>query len=96
MSKNMNILVTGYAGFIGFHLSKSILENTRHNVIGVDNFNNYYPALIKRGRSKILKKLKKNCPKCNGHGYRRISIDGAKTCLVCFGKGFVLNDNRIV
>ena len=60
MSKNMNILVTGYAGFIGFHLSKSILENTRHNVIGVDNFNNYYPSLIKRGRSKILKKLKKN------------------------------------
>ena len=60
MSKNMNILVTGYAGFIGFHLSKSILENTRHNVIGVDNFNNYYPTLIKRGRSKILKKLKKN------------------------------------
>ena len=47
-------------------------------------------------RTKILKKLKKNFPKCNGHGYRRISIDGAKTCLVCFGKGFVLNDNKIV
>ena len=47
-------------------------------------------------RTKILKKLKKNCPKCNGHGYRRISIDGAKTCLVCFGKGFVLSENKIV
>ena len=45
-------------------------------------------------RTKILKKLKKNCPKCNGHGYRRISIDGAKTCLVCFGKGFVFNEQQ--
>ena len=45
-------------------------------------------------RTKILKKLKKNCPKCNGHGYRRISIDGAKTCLVCFGKGFVFNESQ--
>ena len=46
-------------------------------------------------RSKIFNKLKKQCPNCNGHGYRRISIDEAKTCLVCFGKGFVLKDNKI-
>ena len=46
-------------------------------------------------RTKIIKKLKKSCPKCNGHGYRRVSIDEAKTCLVCFGKGFVLIDNQI-
>jgi len=45
-------------------------------------------------RTKILKKFKKQCPNCNGHGYRRISIDGAKTCLVCFGKGFVLNEYK--
>ena len=45
-------------------------------------------------RTKILKKLKKNCPKCKGHGYRRISIDGAKTCLVCFGRGFVFNESQ--
>tara|TARA_Y100000589_G_C26844717_1_gene503427 strand:+ start:136 stop:450 length:315 start_codon:yes stop_codon:yes gene_type:complete len=42
-------------------------------------------------RTKIVKKLKKKCPKCNGYGYRRISIDGAKTCLICYGKGFILN-----
>ena len=47
-------------------------------------------------RTKIFKKLKKQYPKCNGHGYRRISIDGAKTCLVCYGKGFVFNDNKLV
>ena len=43
-------------------------------------------------RSKISKKVRYNCNKCNGHGYRRTSIDGAKTCLNCFGKGYVLND----
>ena len=45
-------------------------------------------------RTKIFKKLKKKCLKCNGYGYRRISLDGAKTCLVCFGKGFVLDNNQ--
>ena len=42
-------------------------------------------------RSKISKKVRYNCNKCNGYGYRRTSIDGAKTCLICFGKGYVLN-----
>ena len=41
-------------------------------------------------RTKIFKNLKNKCPKCNGYGYRRISIDGAKTCLACFGKGYSL------
>ena len=45
-------------------------------------------------RTKIFKKLREQCPYCNGHGYRRVSIDEAKTCLVCYGKGFVLKDNR--
>ena len=45
-------------------------------------------------RSKIIKKVKKNCPRCNGHGYRRISIDGAKTCLNCFGRGFIVNESH--
>ena len=45
-------------------------------------------------RTKIIKKVKKNCPKCNGYGYRRISIDGAKTCLNCFGKGFIVKENQ--
>tara|TARA_B100000212_G_scaffold328192_1_gene292222 strand:+ start:1579 stop:1821 length:243 start_codon:yes stop_codon:yes gene_type:complete len=44
-------------------------------------------------RSKITKKLRFNCKKCNGYGYRRTSIDGAKTCLYCFGKGYVINNS---
>jgi len=51
----MNILVTGTAGFIGFHLAKSLLERG-DNVLGFDNFNDYYDPKIKEERNKILKK----------------------------------------
>ena len=37
----MNILVTGCAGFIGSHLCERLLVDG-HNVIGVDNLNDYY------------------------------------------------------
>lgn len=50
----MKILVTGGAGFIGFHLSKKLLEES-HEVIVIDNLNNYYDPNIKRDRLKILK-----------------------------------------
>ena len=37
----MKILVTGAAGFIGFHLSLELLRKG-HKVFGLDNINNYY------------------------------------------------------
>ena len=40
--------------------------------------------------SKIYSKTKINCIKCNGVGYLRISLDEARTCLYCFGKGFLI------
>ena len=42
----MNILVTGAAGFIGFHLSKRLLEEG-HYVTGLDNLNEYYDIRLK-------------------------------------------------
>ena len=42
----MNILVTGAAGFIGSHLSEKLL-NLGHTVIGIDNFDPFYPKEIK-------------------------------------------------
>ena len=50
----MNILVTGAAGFIGFHLTKRLLT-VDINVIGVDNINDYYDVNLKNNRLKILK-----------------------------------------
>ncbi|ABR56001.1 NAD-dependent epimerase/dehydratase [Methanococcus aeolicus Nankai-3] len=54
--KYKNILITGSAGFIGFHLSKYLLENYNNvQVIGIDNLNNYYNPLLKEKRNDILK-----------------------------------------
>tara|TARA_A100001015_G_scaffold288432_1_gene359268 strand:+ start:311 stop:1279 length:969 start_codon:yes stop_codon:yes gene_type:complete len=52
----MNVLITGCAGFIGFHLTSKILN--KYNVVGIDNLNNYYDPNIKKNRLKILKKEK--------------------------------------
>ena len=49
----MNILVTGAAGFIGFHLTKRLLAENYH-VIGVDNLNDYYDVRLKKERLKLL------------------------------------------
>ena len=45
-------------------------------------------------RTKISKKVRFNCNRCNGYGYRRTSIDGAKTCLNCYGKGYTLSSSQ--
>jgi UDP-glucuronate 4-epimerase len=49
----MKILVTGSAGFIGFSLSRRLLAEG-HTVVGLDNFNDYYPVQLKRDRNAIL------------------------------------------
>tara|TARA_B100000315_G_C14183998_1_gene410243 strand:+ start:241 stop:429 length:189 start_codon:yes stop_codon:yes gene_type:complete len=50
----MKILVTGTAGFIGFHTSR-VLLNKEHKVIGFDNINEYYDPDLKNSHLKILK-----------------------------------------
>ena len=51
------ILITGCAGFIGFHISNKLLSNNI-KVLGIDCLDNYYPKFHKYRRLKILKKNK--------------------------------------
>ena len=55
----MTILVTGAAGFIGFHLCKSLL-NDGEKVIGFDNINAYYDPELKKARLNILNSFDKD------------------------------------
>ena len=52
------ILITGAAGFIGFHLAKKLIEE-KNEVVGVDSLNDYYDKKLKLNRIKILNKNKK-------------------------------------
>ncbi|HCM7227210.1 TPA: NAD-dependent epimerase [Klebsiella aerogenes] len=50
----MKFLVTGAAGFIGFHVCKRLLE-AGHEVVGIDNMNDYYDVSLKQARLDLLK-----------------------------------------
>ena len=61
----MSVLVTGAAGFIGFHLCKRLIEENLE-VIGIDNINDYYDIDLKKSRLKELNNIKsKNFGKFN-------------------------------
>lgn len=49
----MKVLITGAAGFIGFHVSRQLLEQG-HSVVGLDNLNDYYEVSLKEDRLKEL------------------------------------------
>ena len=54
----MNYLLTGTAGFIGYHVAEKLLKRKK-KVFGLDNLNNYYDINLKKERLKLLKKYKK-------------------------------------
>ncbi len=49
----MKFLVTGAAGFIGFHACKRLLQ-AGHEVVGLDNMNDYYDVNLKQARLDLL------------------------------------------
>jgi UDP-glucuronate 4-epimerase len=61
----MRVLVTGAAGFIGYHVASSLLDDG-HEVVGADNFNDYYRVQLKRDRHARLE---------GRPGYTGIEID---------------------
>ena len=52
----MRVLVTGHAGFIGFHTAKRLLERG-DSVVGFDNVNDYYDPALKRARLGVLDRV---------------------------------------
>jgi UDP-glucuronate 4-epimerase len=64
----MTSLVTGVAGFIGFHLARRLLQQEQP-VVGLDNVNDYYDVSLKQARLSELNKL---------HGFRFVRLDIAE------------------
>ncbi len=56
MSSSKKVLITGVAGFIGFHLAQKVI-GLGYTVTGIDNLNDYYDVSLKHSRLNILKTL---------------------------------------
>ena len=74
----MNILITGAAGFIGYHLCKELLDED-HNILGIDNLNNYYNSALKIKRLNRLKQYK-------NFKFEKIDISNKKMISPVFNK----------
>ena len=66
-------------------LNKAGIANARKETVS-------YLNRAAKLKSKIYSKSKINCIKCNGVGYLRTSLDEARTCLCCYGKGFLIEE----
>ena len=53
----MKVLVTGAAGFIGYHVARRLAESKRCEVLGVDNLGDYYDVALKQARLAELAKI---------------------------------------
>ena len=45
-------------------------------------------------KSKLYSTTKLNCLRCNGAGFLRVSLDETKTCLACYGKGYLIKEKH--
>jgi UDP-glucuronate 4-epimerase len=57
MTRRMKVLVTGAAGFIGYHVARRLAETKKCEVLGVDNLSDYYDVALKRARLAQLSPL---------------------------------------
>ena len=73
----MKYLITGVAGFIGFHLTKRLLSNGYH-VVGVDNMNDYYDPSLKELRLGLLRSLNKELNTSTNFEYFKEDVSNKK------------------
>ena len=66
-------------------LNKATKANGRKETV-------FYLNRAAKINSKLYTKTKVNCFRCNGVGFLRISLDETKTCLSCYGKGFLIKE----
>lgn len=71
------ILVTGSAGFIGYHLVRELLHQN-YNVIGIDNINTYYDLKHKKLRQKDLNLFIKKNNYSNKYKFKKIDLENKK------------------
>lgn len=76
------ILVTGCAGFIGFHLCQRLIKEG-YEIVGIDNLNKYYDVKLKKARLKILKKSAV-------FKYKKLDINNKKALYQLFKKNQIL------
>jgi UDP-glucuronate 4-epimerase len=74
----LKTLITGCAGFIGMHVARRLLE-AGHEVVGIDNLNNYYDPALKQARLAQLRAY-------DGFEFRRIDIADAAEMRELFGQ----------
>lgn len=74
-----NVLITGCAGFIGFHVCKNLLESSKYKVIGIDNLNPYYSVKLKQDRLNLLLQN-------NNFSFYKISIEDRNSIEEIFKK----------
>ena len=77
----MKIILTGCAGFIGYHLTKKFLD-MNFKVVGIDNLNNYYSVKLKKDRLKNLYKHKNS----KNFFFKKISIENYDKLKKIFSK----------
>ena len=56
----MRYLITGVAGFVGFHLATKLCTNKKNIIFGIDNLSNYYSKKIKKERLLLIKRNKRS------------------------------------
>ena len=82
-----HVLVTGAAGFIGFHLCRRLLDEGA-SIVGIDNLNDYYDVSLKKARLAILKKYA-------NFTFHRINIANRRSMESLFGGQFIIQNSPI-